>query len=233
MTVAVICVGETKFVEISVPSSRTDAPGTKSVPLRSMIVASDPAVRALGVTVFTVGTRFCTVKGTAFDAAKVVTVTFPVLEFGGTTTFKAVVDAPVIFAGDPLKSTSVCPGIGSNAAPVIVTVCPHAPVEGVMLLMIGTPTLMATGVIGVSVVPEAAFTFRLYWLTGGAVSNVDPQVRVRPNDCGSNGKCRGIRRAETARDASGQRCYAAQSDCTREAVQRGRSHRVVGLTAIA
>ena len=85
-----ICVGKTKFVAIPTPSSCTSAPGTKSVPLRLMIVASDPTVSALGVRVLTVGTRFCTVKGAAFDVANVVTVTLPVVEFCGTTTFKLV-----------------------------------------------------------------------------------------------------------------------------------------------
>src|SRR4051794_26253189 len=58
------------------------------------------------------------------------------------------------------------PGVPSNAAPVIVTVCPHAPVPGEILPMLGTPTLIAIGVVGVSVVPEEALTLRMYWLTG-------------------------------------------------------------------
>src|SRR5437764_14301899 len=65
----------------------------------------------------------------------------------------------------PLKNTSFNAGVGLNAAPLMVTVCPHAPVEGAMLTILGTPTLMATGVVGVRVVPEAAFTFKVYWFT--------------------------------------------------------------------
>src|SRR3954470_4478410 len=76
------------------------------------------------------------------------------------------------------------PSVASNAAPVIVTVCPHAPADGEMLPMLGTPTLIATGVVGVSVVPEEAFTLRMYWFTGVALPTVTRRLVVVPTFVG-------------------------------------------------
>ena len=133
--------GETKFVEIAVPSSNTCPPGTKSLPAKLIVVAGAPTVSAFGMTVATVGERFCTVNGNGLEmSTSVVTVTFPVVEVCGTTTFRLVVEPPVTAACTPLNKTVFFARIGSNAEPLMVTVCPHAPEPELIPVMTGTPT---------------------------------------------------------------------------------------------